>query len=108
MSDGGQPITRTKSLIKRKALGFIEGIRKMGAGEQMRTVGLATAQDYDRLVDTLSRAVPELGALAPPRTSQYTQGSTTYVSETYAEILIRAEQIYHMLDGLEDDTGPDC
>lgn len=97
--------TQPTTLLKRKALGFIEGIQKMGTGEQMRTIGLATAQDYDRFVNALSQAVPELGALAPPRTSQFTQGTTTYVQETYAEILIRAEQIYHMLDGIEEDPG---
>lgn len=103
-----QSAAQTIRMLKGKALGFIEGIQKMGTEEQMRTVGLATAQDYDRFVDALSKAVPELGALAPPRTTQFQGDTRRHVRDTYAEILIRAEQIYHMLDGLEDDTGPDC
>ncbi len=103
MSDP-QPTTQTISMLKRKALGFIEGIRKMGAGEQMNPIGIATANDFDRLVELLSEAVPQLKSLAPPRTTQFQGTTRRHARDTYAEILIRAEQIYHMLDGLEDDT----
>lgn len=105
MSDGGQPIAQTTALIKRKALGFIEGIRKMGAAEQMKTIGLATANDFDRLIDLFAGAVPQLQTLAPPRTTQFEGRTQRHARETYAEILIRAEQIYHILDGLEEDPG---
>ena len=91
-----------KNIMMAKALGFTNSISKLSREERAKNPSGSFGSDYNSLRDNISISYPQLAALLPPSVDIERGSSGSFTRQNYGEIFTFAEQIYQMLDSVEE------
>lgn len=88
----------SNDILKKKTMGFIQSIEKMGANERKEKPSGSYGDDYNRLWQLVVEANTELREVMPPKVETYDNsyfGKLT--NQSYAEIYTFCSQIYQLI-----------
>ena len=91
------------NVLRAKALGFTNAISNLSMDERRQQPSQTLGEDYNKLLNYVREVCPSIAELLPPMTTfSNNRHGDAYCEQTYGEIYTYCEQLYQMIDALNE------